>query len=427
MERFRLVTPLLAAAAAGDDAAAAATESAPARPSWTLHQAVAGVIGFKLYPGALLMMAWLEAQARAAPPLPSPAAAVPPPAPALPRLADLAAADAPSTVLELGAGVTGLAALGVAALGYTALATDLPAVVPSLADNLARNAGELRGVASAAPLSWGDAAAATDLLETCRAAGRPVRLILGADIVYHEHLVDPLLATLTALTEPPPDGSPPPAILLTYVQRFKRAKAFFHKAAKAFDVVRVPLGEVVEYDCLSWVLPTLLAPPATASAAGGGGDSTDVEVDSTWAAYDTFRDALLRHAAAGTLADVWARRAGGDGSCDGGSGGGGDEGAATSGVAPAVVHHGVDTDSDTDKTFHDLFGATAAEALFAAPGGAGAGAGADAPAPPPPTPQAAAHAAALAAGIPFAEPLQAAGYLLRRRPAGSARAPRTRS
>lgn len=37
---------------------------------------------------------------------------------------------------------------------------------------------------------------------------------------YHEHLIDILVETLTALTE----GPSPAPVILTYVQRFKRAK-----------------------------------------------------------------------------------------------------------------------------------------------------------------------------------------------------------
>lgn len=359
------------------------------------------------------MTAWLEEQVPPSPAAPS----------GLPRLADLAPPAAPGTVVELGAGVCGLAALAVAALGYRALATDLPAVVPSLADNIDRNRAAVAAAAgassssacTAAPLSWGDAPAAADLAGSCRAAGQPIRLILGADIVYHEHLVDPLLTTLLALTQPPPDGSPPPPVFLTYVQRFKRAKAFFHKATKAFDVVRLPMGDVVDYDCLSWVLPALMRTPA---AAAGSAAADTVVVDVSWAAYGTFESAVLRHDAAGTLAAAWASR---PGACTDAV-----DGADARAAAPppaAAVHHGVDTDSDTDKTFHDLFGATAAEALFTAPRAGDASAEAAAA---PGAPHARAHAAALAAGIPFAEPLQAAGYLLLRRPAGAPRKPRTK-
>jgi hypothetical protein len=110
-----------------------------------VQQDVRREIGFKLYPGALVLAKFLEASAA------SGDSTLPPPG---------------SAALELGAGVCGLPSVLLAAAGCSALATDVPAVVPLLRENLAAGAAALRGSSDphrlrADALTWGtgDAAA----------------------------------------------------------------------------------------------------------------------------------------------------------------------------------------------------------------------------------------------------------------------------
>ena len=112
--------------------------------------------------------------------------------------------------LELGAGVGLVSCVACLLQPETVVATDLEAVVPLLANNLAaasRAARELavdaahsptRGREGAVvPLRWGCPKDAQQVL----AEYGPFDVILGADLVYNPEAVEPLAATLCALTE----------------------------------------------------------------------------------------------------------------------------------------------------------------------------------------------------------------------------------
>lgn len=115
--------------------------------------------------------------------------------------------------LELGAG-TGLCGLALAASGTLPpvsgrrrrlVLTDLHAVTPFLAANVARNAGALAlptsAAVSVAPLRWGDAKQAAALAPRgCGAACWDV--VVGADLVYRTENVELLLAALQQLVAP---------------------------------------------------------------------------------------------------------------------------------------------------------------------------------------------------------------------------------
>lgn len=143
---------------------------------------------------------------------------------------------------------------------------DLDVVLPELIANLDANKAVTNssGVAPqpipVLPLRWGDADSAARVLESMgSSAGQPVcDLIVAADVVYHEHLIDPFIATLITLTDPEhgltvsgPKRAPP-LIVISYVQRFKRAKVFLKKVRKLFHVEVVPVADVVDYDVLNW-------------------------------------------------------------------------------------------------------------------------------------------------------------------------------
>ncbi|KAG8465724.1 hypothetical protein KFE25_005294 [Diacronema lutheri] len=104
-------------------------------------------------------------------------------------------------VVELGAG-TGLAGLACAAAGAEAvIMTDLPARLPLLARNAARN-GWVRTIGGCAqlgvePLDWADAEGA--LAESAALRGADATLLIGADLVHDADQCAPLARCVAAL------------------------------------------------------------------------------------------------------------------------------------------------------------------------------------------------------------------------------------
>ncbi|XP_022140387.1 protein N-lysine methyltransferase METTL21A [Momordica charantia] len=105
-------------------------------------------------------------------------------------------------VIELGAGC-GLAGFGMALLGCDVVATDQKEVLPILTRNIERNTPSFAqmnpsdsfGSISAAELDWGNE-------DHIKAVGPPFDFIIGTDVVYAEHLLEPLLMTIHALSGP---------------------------------------------------------------------------------------------------------------------------------------------------------------------------------------------------------------------------------
>lgn len=134
-------------------------------------------------------------------------------------------------ILELGSG-TGLVGLAAAAiLGANVTVTDLRHVLPNLQYNIEANAGILEvnsGVVNAAALSWGET-------EEMEAIGRDYDYILASDVVYHDHLYEPLLKTLEWFLL---GNSKEKEIVfvMAHLRRWKKESAFFKKAKKVFDV-----------------------------------------------------------------------------------------------------------------------------------------------------------------------------------------------
>lgn len=122
------------------------------------------------------------------------------------------------------------------------------------------------------PLSWGEefsyeAIKSFFAKSFGERSGRPrCDLIIAADVVYHEHLIDPFIETLVSLTDDKTgfcaglcgsdssEGSSatPPLVLISYVQRFKRAKRFLSRARRWFDIEAISLPAVIDYDVLNW-------------------------------------------------------------------------------------------------------------------------------------------------------------------------------
>ncbi|XP_015688928.1 protein N-lysine methyltransferase METTL21A [Oryza brachyantha] len=106
-------------------------------------------------------------------------------------------------VIELGAGC-GLAGLGMALLGCDVVTTDQVEVLPLLLRNAERNRSWISqsnsdsgtfGSITVAELDWGNK-------EHIRAVDPPFDYIIGTDVVYSEHLLQPLMETIIALSGP---------------------------------------------------------------------------------------------------------------------------------------------------------------------------------------------------------------------------------
>ncbi|CAL4967666.1 unnamed protein product [Urochloa decumbens] len=106
-------------------------------------------------------------------------------------------------VIELGAGC-GLAGFGMALLGCDVTTTDQVEVLPLLIRNVERNRSWISqsnsdsgsiGSITVAELDWGNK-------EHIKAVEPPFDYIIGTDVVYSEHLLQPLLETITALSSP---------------------------------------------------------------------------------------------------------------------------------------------------------------------------------------------------------------------------------
>ncbi|GFQ00210.1 protein-lysine methyltransferase mettl21d [Phtheirospermum japonicum] len=106
-------------------------------------------------------------------------------------------------VIELGAGC-GVAGFGMALLGCDVVSTDQTEVLPLLMRNAERNTSRILqmnptsdsfGSIQVAELNWGNA-------DHIRAVEPPFDYIIGTDVVYAEHLLEPLLQTILSLSGP---------------------------------------------------------------------------------------------------------------------------------------------------------------------------------------------------------------------------------
>lgn len=137
--------------------------------------------------------------------------------------------DRPSlNILELGSG-TGLVGIAAAVtLGANVTVTDLPHVIPNLQFNVDANSAALTangGTVTVAPLSWGE-------VGDVELIGREFDVILASDVVYHDHLYEPLLQTLYLLLR----GRETTSFVMAHLRRWKKDSVFFKKAKKAFYV-----------------------------------------------------------------------------------------------------------------------------------------------------------------------------------------------
>ncbi|XP_061336459.1 uncharacterized protein LOC133283596 [Gastrolobium bilobum] len=142
--------------------------------------------------------------------------------------------DGPLRILELGSGTGIVGIVAAVTLGGNVTLTDLPHVVPNLRFNADANAGivgSTGGAVTVAPLRWGH-------VDDVEAIGREFDLILASDVVYHDHLYEPLLETLRLmlLGSGEERERKKMVFVMAHMRRWKKESAFFKKAKKHFDV-----------------------------------------------------------------------------------------------------------------------------------------------------------------------------------------------
>ncbi|KAF2543620.1 hypothetical protein F2Q68_00030585 [Brassica cretica] len=135
----------------------------------------------------------------------------------------------PMNILELGSG-TGVVGIAAAiTLSANVTVTDLPHVLDNLSFNAEANAqtvARFGGQVHAAPLRWGEA-------DDVELLGRNVDLVVASDVVYHDHLYEPLLKTLRLMVAAKGKRL---IFLMAHLRRWKKESVFFKKARKVFDV-----------------------------------------------------------------------------------------------------------------------------------------------------------------------------------------------
>ncbi|GMG99872.1 hypothetical protein Nepgr_001712 [Nepenthes gracilis] len=131
-------------------------------------------------------------------------------------------------ILELGSGTGFVGVAAATILGANVTVTDLSHVVTNLKFNAAVNSDALAlsgGAVEVAELSWGD-------VDHMEAIGRDYDLVLGSDVVYHDHLYEPLIETLRYFL----GGERKVVFLMAHLKRWKKESVFFKKAKKLFAV-----------------------------------------------------------------------------------------------------------------------------------------------------------------------------------------------
>jgi len=198
---------------AGGGAARLRVLPLPGRPPLVLAESAADIHG-KVWDSGLALVGWLD------------------------ELLATATPEAPAVAtrcIELGSGV-GVGGLAAAALGGGRLAvvlTDLPEATALLRLNARANDGALAPPPRVAPLAWGDAAAARDVLDDAFGAGVAPDLVLCSDVVYDPEAYAPLLTTLCALARA---ATPPPRVWMGHRSRHPQEHEFWTAAAASFDV-----------------------------------------------------------------------------------------------------------------------------------------------------------------------------------------------
>ncbi|KAL8118032.1 uncharacterized protein LOC141723512 [Apium graveolens] len=138
----------------------------------------------------------------------------------------------PLRILELGSG-TGMVGIAAAAiLGARVTVTDLSHVIPNLKFNVEANlntVGHNGGGVEVAALGWG----VEEEMEAIKEKDE-YDVIMGSDVVYHDHLYEPLLQTLKFFLLG--EQTKEMVFVMSHLKRWKKESVFFKKAKKDFDV-----------------------------------------------------------------------------------------------------------------------------------------------------------------------------------------------
>ncbi|PNX75065.1 frigida-LIKE protein [Trifolium pratense] len=133
----------------------------------------------------------------------------------------------PPRILELGSGTGIVGIVAAATLGTNVTLTDLPNVVPNLKFNAEVNADVVAssgGAVTFAPLRWGHSAD-VDMIRD------EFDVVIASDVVYHDHLYDPLIETLRFMLI-----GKKIVFVMAHMKRWKKESTFFKKARKYFSI-----------------------------------------------------------------------------------------------------------------------------------------------------------------------------------------------
>ncbi|CAH8316791.1 unnamed protein product [Eruca vesicaria subsp. sativa] len=185
-----------------------------------IRQLTSQGLSFQLWPAASTLVSLLDNHRRD--PTTSPLAST------------LSSTSPTMNILELGSG-TGVVGIAAAiTLSANVTVTDLPHVLENLrfnADANAETVARFGGEVHVAPLRWGEDGDVEVVM------GRGVDLVVASDVVYHDHLYEPLLKTLRFMvTRMRLDGGKRLVFVMAHLRRWKKESVFFKKARKVFDV-----------------------------------------------------------------------------------------------------------------------------------------------------------------------------------------------
>ncbi|KAK1373495.1 Protein-lysine methyltransferase METTL21B [Heracleum sosnowskyi] len=141
--------------------------------------------------------------------------------------------SSPLRILELGSG-TGIVGIAAAAiLGAHVMLTDLAHAIPNLKFNAEANSkmiGVNGGKVEVTAMAWGE----EKQMEHVKGK-EEFDIVMGSDLVYHDHLYDPLLRTLRFFLLGD-QVNKDRVFVMAHSKRWKKESVFFKKANKDFHV-----------------------------------------------------------------------------------------------------------------------------------------------------------------------------------------------
>ncbi|WOH09947.1 hypothetical protein DCAR_0729408 [Daucus carota subsp. sativus] len=162
----------------------------------------------------------------------------------------------PLRILELGSG-TGLVGIAAAAiLGAHVTVTDLSRASPNLQFNVEANLktiGVNGGHVEVAAMAWGN----DEEMEAVKNKGE-YDVIMGSDLVYHDHLYEPLLRALRFFMLGD-EVDKERVFVMAHSKRWKKESVFFKKAYKEFDVKVLHRDDPCDGDRIGILVCTFVA------------------------------------------------------------------------------------------------------------------------------------------------------------------------